>query len=219
MIQKILATVLIVAALYGSYVLFMEHQERQRQSRNPWVARMAPLIKLHLGPGSGAGVADGAKAGESTYLAIVYQAWEAAENGYNATDTVKQAAAAAGADAGEVGRIGSSVHENMQFAKSMGVFSSPPNAMKMERGEPPVITAKGWEDEPLVVTNILSPVLAPEAAFAIPNLRLVPESVRNITTERVNAATVELARKFLNERVIYPETRRAIEDKARQQQR
>lgn len=205
MIQKTLATLLILAALYGSYELMVEHQTKTRQAKNPWVARLTPLIKLHT-----AKQVQSEKASEASYLAIIYHAWDATENGYSSLDTVKQAAAAAGAETAEAARIGAAVHENIQIAKSMGVFSNAANAMKMERGEPPVAYAKGWEDERLVMANILSPVLAPEAGLAIPNLRLVPESIRNMTTERINTTTTELARKWSNDKIIYPETYRTI---------
>lgn len=211
MIQKTLATLLILAALYGSYELIVEHQAKVRQSKNPWVTRLAPLIKLHT-----AKQVQSEKASEASYLAIIYHAWDATENGYSSLDTVKQAAAAAGAESAEAARIGAAIHENVQIAKSMGVFSNAANAMKMERGEPPVIYLKGWEDERLVMSNILSPLLAPEAGFALPNLRLVPESIRDMTTERVNAATVELARKWSNDKIIYPETYRAILERTKQ---
>jgi len=83
-------------------------------------------------------------------------------------ETVKRAATEAGAEQSEAARIGAAVHENVLFAKSMGVFADTANAIGMERGEPPTAHAPGLEDERLVVGYNLSPVLAPEASFAIP---------------------------------------------------
>ncbi len=211
MIQKVFATLLIAAALFGCYQLYLEYATSQRLARNPWLARMTPLIRLHTAKEVKGG---GEKASESSYLRLLYLAWQASEDGYSALDTAKRAAAAAGAEQSEAARIGAAIHENVQIAKSMGVFDDVGNAVGMERGEPPTAHAKGWEDERLVVGYNLSPVLAPEAAFAIPNLRLMPESVRDMLTDRATSATVELARKWVVDKIIYPESYRAIATQA-----
>lgn len=213
MIKNVLVTLLLLGALYGCYELFLEHQAAQHASNNPWVSRMTPFIKMHTTKQVASG---NESASEASYLTLLFLGWQAAEDGYSTLDTVKRAAAAAGADQSEAARIGAAIHENVQFAKSMGVFTDASNGVKMERGEPPVAHAKGWEDELLVVGWNLSPVLAPEAMFAIPNLRLMPQAVRDMTAEKYNAATTELARKWLTDQIIYPDSYRAIAKKAQE---
>ena len=213
MIQKILVALLILGAFYGCYELYLDYAAKEHLARNPWVVRMTPLIKMHTVKQMQGG---DETSSEASYLTIVYLAWQAAEGGYSSLDTIKRAAVAAGAEPNEAARIGAAVHENMTFAKTMGVFSDAANAVGMERGESPVIHAKGWEDERLVVGYILSPLLAPEAAFAIPNLRLMPESVRDMSSDRVTSATVETARKWLTDKIIYPDSYKAISRMAKE---
>jgi len=176
---------------------------------------MSPLIRMHTAKELQAG---GEKSSEASYLTILYYAWAAGENGYNDVETCRRAAASAGAESKEAARIASVVHENLLFAKSMNVFSDASNVLGLERGEHPVAHASGWEDERLVVGHILSPLLAPEAAFAIPNLKLMPESVRDMSSDRVSAEIVEIARKWTKDRIIFPETYNAIAARAKEEQ-
>lgn len=213
MIKNLLITVLMLAALYGCYEMFLEKQAERRLANNPWVSRMTPFIKMHTTKQVAGG---NETASEGSYLTLLFLGWQAGESGYSMLDTVKRAAAAAGADQSEAARIGAAIHENIQFAKSMGVFGDPSNGVKMERGEQPIAHAKGWEDELLVVGWNLSPTLAPEAMFAIPNLRLMPQAVRDMTAEKYNAATTELARKWLTDKIIYPDSYRAIAQRAQE---
>lgn len=211
MIQKLLATALILAALYGCYVLFQEHQESFHRENNQWATALTPLLRLHL-----TRELDKGGASESSYMSILYYAWQATQDNYGDSETVTRAAAAAGADPAEAAQLGSYIHESVAAAKSMGVFSDPSNPVRMERGEPPVIHKKGWEDEHLVVTNLISPLLAPEAAFAIPNLLLVPESVREMAVDRADDDMVQIAQKWLPARIITPDSYRLIKERATQ---
>lgn len=207
--RNFIVMLLILGALYGGYKIYSERAAAERLARNPWSARMTPLIRAHTSKqilaGSGA-------SGDAGYYTILYLAWQAAESGYSDLESVKRAATAAGADSGEATRIAAAVHENVMFAKSMGVFTDPNNPIRMERGEPPVSHAEGWEDELLVTGHLLSPLLAPEAAYALPNLRLMPEVVRDMATARVTKATADLARKWAADKIISPETAKAISE-------
>lgn len=216
MIRNLIGTLLVILALYGGYTMYIEHANSERLANNPWATRMAPLIRLHSVRQMHEG---GDAASEASFLTILYLAWQAAESGYSDLETVKRAAASAGADSSEAARIAASVHDSVLFAKSMDVFTDPSNPIRLERGEPPIAHSKGWEDELLVVGHVLSPLLAPEASYAIPNLRLMPEAVRAMTSVRASKATAELARKWATDKIIFPETARAISDLVEQKSR
>lgn len=211
--QKILGTLLILGALYGGYELFSQYAAAERHEKNPWVLRMTPLIKMHTAKQIQSGKES---ASDASFITLLYLAWQAEESGYNEMETIKRAATAAGALPSEAVRIATAVHENVMFAKSWDVFSDASNAVRMERGETPVMQAKGWEDEPLVVGHQLSPLLAPEAAFAIPNLRLMPESVREMSSDRVSNALVDLARRWATDKIIFPESYDTISKMAKE---
>ena len=194
--------------------MFMEKAAAERLEKNPWTARMTPLIRPHTSAQTASG---GDTASESGFHTILYLAWQAGENGYSDLDTVKRAAAAAGAGTSEAARIAAAVHENLGFARSMKVFDDAANPIRMERGEPPLARAEGWEDEQLVAGHLISPLLVPEAAWSLPNLRLMPEVVRNMADARLTKATVETVRKWASEKVISPEAARALSERLEQQ--
>ncbi len=202
MIGKTLATLLSVGGLVGVYFIYQDFWRHEYQLRNPWVQRLTPLIRPHTARHVDTAQADGAS--EAGFLMMIFMAWRAAEDGYNMSETVENAATAAGAKESEARRIANVIAENVKLARSMDVFSNPSDVMSMERGEPPLVRAKGWEDERLVMGHVLSPALAPEAAFAIPNLRLMPESVRDMQTDHVTGHVRDLARKWLAEGLLYP---------------
>lgn len=217
MIRNLIGALLVLGAIYGGYTLYLEKANSERLANNPWATRLAPLVRLHTARQMHEG---GEAASHASFFTILYLAWQAQESGYNDMETLKRAAASAGAGASEAARIAAAVHDNISFAKSMDVFSDPSNPIRLERGDPPIAHSKGWEDEVLVVGHLLSPLLAPEAAFALPNLRLMPEAVRDMrTTERASKATVELARKWASDKIIFPETVETISNLVDQRER
>lgn len=217
MIGKTLSTLLVIGGLVAVYFIYQDFWRDELKRRNPWVERLTPLIRPHLARHVGTPEAEAAT--EANFLTIVFTAWRAGEEGHEMTETVKNAATAAGAKDGEAARISAAIAENVKNAKSFEVFSNPNNVMSLERGEPPICGAKGWEDELVVVGHQLSPVLAPEAAFAIPNLRLVPESVRDMETDQITIQVVDLARKWLSEGIVFPASLKEIEKRHKEQSR
>ena len=137
---------------------------------------------------------------------IIYMAMQASEDGYNATEAIHSAAIEAGASPSEADLITLSIWGNVQFAKKMDVFTDPKNPIFMERGEPPLAHSAEWESEPLVVGNIISPVLAPELVHALPNMRLVPKVVRDMADDRVDKSALDQAKKWLIAKLITAES-------------
>lgn len=217
MFQKIFGTLLIGGALIGIYFIYQDYWAGEHRARNVWTGRLEPLLRPHTIKHLRAGGA--AEVNDASFYSILYLAAQADEHEYDVFDTVKSAAIAAGASPSEAQRIAGAVQDNIQFLRSMNALKDPANLVRLEQGQAPLAGLKGWEDEPLVVSHRLSPVLAPEAANAIPNLHLVPESVRNMASERVNDQVAELARKWLSDEIIYPDTYHAISEQAKQNAR
>jgi|688.fasta_scaffold194822_2 hypothetical protein len=202
--MKILGTLLIIGALFGCYFVYQDYWKEEWKARNPWVKRMAPLIRPHTlkaTPSPTGGVAS-----EASYIMIIYMAMQASEDGYNATEAIHSAAIEAGASPSEADLITLSIWGNVQFAKKMDVFTDPKNPIFMERGEPPLAHSAEWESEPLVVGNIISPVLAPELVHALPNMRLVPKVVRDMADDRVDKSALDQAKKWLIAKLITAES-------------
>lgn len=99
----------------------------------------------------------------------------------------------AGMDDTMWGMIRDAVQTDMETAKGFGIFDEPSNLMKLERGEAPVITSGPWKGQKVAVAQIISGLLAPEAAQSLPNLVVVPAIVRDAWSEVVTTSTVDIA--------------------------
>jgi hypothetical protein len=210
--MKIFGTLLIIGALFGCYFVYQDYWKEEWKARNPWVKRMAPLIGPHTHKAKSS--PEGGVASEASYIMILHMAMQAGEDGYNAIEAIKTAAIEAGASPGEADQISTSIWENLQLAKKMDVFTDLKNPIAMERGEPPLAQTADWKNEPLVVGNIISPILAPELAYSLPNMRLVPKVVRDMADDRVNKSTLEYAKKWLITKLITPESFARVTQKA-----
>jgi hypothetical protein len=209
---RILTTILMIAAVFAIYKLFTDYKAGLHQENNAWLAKMKPLIKEHIS--HGATIADSKGMGEGTFLRLIYMALSAERDGYSLEETVKEAARGAGVSTTEAAYISQAITESVAIGKRMNALNEPQNLLALERGEPPVAHAAGWEDEKLVVGNIIPPSLAPEAANALPNMQLVPESVREIQGDHITAVQVDTARQWLLQKIISPESMNAIKERA-----
>jgi hypothetical protein len=211
---KFLTSLLMIAAVFAIYQLFTEYKAEKHATSNAWVERMRPLIKDHVSDAAATG--EDPSVGEGSFLRIIYMAMRAEQDGYTMDDTIREAATGAGVSGTEASFIAQAVTESIAMARRMGALD-PPNVLAMERGESPVAHASGWEDEKLVAGLLIPPTLAPEAVNALPNMRLVPESIRDMQGEHLTAEQVDKARAFLVQKIITPESMNAIRDKAAEQ--
>ena len=211
---KLLTTLLMVAAVFAIYQLFTDYKAEKHANSNTWIERMQPLIKSHTSKEAATG--DDASVGEGSFLRIIYMAMRAEQDGYILDETVKESARNAGVSATEAAFIAEAVTESISMARRMNALD-PANVLAMERGEPPVCRASGWEDEKLVAGHVIAPTLAPEATHALPNMRLMPESVREMQGEHLIEDQVDKARAFLVQKIITPESMNAIRDRQAEQ--
>lgn len=207
---RILVFLLFLGAGYGVYQIFLEHKAKQKDERNLWPNKLAGLMSLH----SSKKTLNGELLGnQQSFLQLLYIAHQIEQDDYPLLDTLKRGAGLSGADATEAPLMAAAVLENYTHARNFGVFQDPSNLLKLERGEPPTATAQGWEDELLVVGYKISPLLGSELSATLPNMVIMPESVRNMQTDLTPPEAQVLTSQWLGARMISPECATAIRDK------
>jgi hypothetical protein len=151
---------------------------------------------------------------ESSFLQLLYFCYQIDQDGYPLLDTLKRGASMGGADGTEAPLMAAAVLDNYNRARStFGVFQDPANLLKMERGDPPIAISPGWEDELLVVGYKISPLLGAELSATLPNMVIMPESVRNMQTDLTPPEAHALNANWLGARMISPECSTAITEK------
>lgn len=209
---KILAFLLFLGAGIGVYKVFHEFKEKQREERNSWPQRIAGIMRYHTAQNTLSGEIIG---GETSFIQLIYLAYQVERDGFPLLDNISRAASAAGAVTGEAPLIAASVLENLQRAKTLGIFQDPANLPRMERGERPIATAPGWEEEPVGVGFKISPLLGAELSATLPNMVLMPEAIRNMQTDITPPETDRLISMWLSIRMISPECATAAREKVK----
>jgi len=207
---RILVFLLFLGAGYGVYQIFLDHKAKQKDARNLWPDKVAGLMRLH---GSQKLLGGELLGSQQSFLQLLYMAYQIEQDDYPLLDTLKRAASLSGADATESPLMAAAVLDNLNRARGFGIFSDPANLLKLERGEPPTATAPGWEDELLVVGYKISPLLGSELSATLPNMVIMPESVRNMQTDLTPPEAQVLSSQWLGARMISPECATAIREK------
>lgn len=207
---KVLVFLLFLGAGFGVYKIFEEYKAKQKASRNLWPDRMAAIMRLHASKTLMSGEILG---NQASFLQLVYLAYQAEQDGYPVLDTLRSAYGMAGMDNNEGPLVSSAVFDNLTRARQLGAFQDPANLPRMERGDPPVANAPGWEGEPLVVGYKISPVLGAELSAVLPNLVIMPESARDMQTDLLPPEAKTLVNQWLSIRMISPEAATAIREK------
>ncbi len=210
---KFLGFLILLGGCLGAYFLFQEFNVKQKESRNRWVSTLQPLLKMHIKDEDMAETEDPAYSAEGSFFRILAMLNEAERGGYAAASTLAGALSSTGAPKGEQKLIEMQTLANYDMAKKLGVFADPKNGLRMENGQPPVATAPGWDDEPLAVGHLLSPMLAPESAKALQNLALMPVSVFNMQNGDLNGFGYDSAIKWVKEKLITNASYQAIKEK------
>jgi hypothetical protein len=208
---RILILLLFLGAGYGTYQIFLDYKAKQKEERNVWPSKLSGLMSLHSSKKLLAGELYGT---ESSFLQLLYLCYQIDQDGYPLLDTLKRGASMGGADATEAPLMAAAILDNYNRALStFGVFQDPANLLKMERGDPPIALSSGWEDEPLVVGYKISPLLGAELSATLPNMVIMPESVRNMQTDLTPPEAHALNANWLGARMISPECSTAITEK------
>ena len=208
---RILILLLFLGAGYGTYQIFLDYKAKQKEERNVWPSKLSGLMSLHSSKKLLAGELYGT---ESSFLQLLYLCYQIDQDGYPLLDTLKRGASMGGADATEAPLMAAAILDNYNRALStFGVFQDPANLLKMERGDPPIALSSGWEDEPLVVGYKISPLLGAELSATLPNMVIMPESVRNMQTNLTPPEAHALNANWLGARMISPECSTAITEK------
>lgn len=207
---KLFAFLLFVGAGIGVYKIFLEYKERQREERNAWPQRISGIMRHHTAQNTLSGEITG---GEPSFIQLIYLAYQVERDGFPLLENISRAASLAGALTGEAPLIATSLLENLQRAKTLGVFQEPANLLKMERGERPIATAPGWEEEPVVAGFKISPLLGAELSATLPNMVLMPEAIRNMQTGVTPPEADRLISMWHSTRMISPECATATREK------
>ncbi len=210
--SRFIGFLIIVGGFVGVYFLYEDYAAKRKSAHNRWVDDIKPLIAEHFPNPALDGSEDGWFASESSFFRILGLMKEAETHKYNAFDTVKAACTSAGAAPGVGRMMADELEENYKIAKELGVFDDLANRLRLERGEAPMCKAKGWDGEPLKVGYILPHTLAPEASRSLVNMVLMPKGMRDMQTDEPVSFTISMAKKWLSERVINPQSHRLIMD-------
>lgn len=208
---RILVFLLFLGAGYGVYQIFLDYKAKQKQERNQWPSKLSGLMALHSSKKLLAGELYG---NESSFLQLLYICYQIDQDGYPLLDTLKQGASLGGADSTEAPLLGAAILDNYLRARNtFGIFQDPANLLKLERGAPPTAVSPGWEDEQLVVGYKISPLLGAELSATLPNMVVMPESIRNMQTDLTPPEAQFLNSQWLGARMISPECSTAITEK------
>ncbi|MCB1210156.1 MAG: hypothetical protein KDK97_12550 [Verrucomicrobiales bacterium] len=211
--MKLLLFVLFCAAAYfaGHYAI-RQYEKEAEAKRSHWPRQIAELMENHVARHAVAALS--AEEGDATFYQILYQSHTAKEEVTDLGAMLREAATIAGATANEAGAIATSIEQNLAMARQLGVFEDITNLLRMERGEPPIAKAAGWEGEPLAIGHLIPPVLVPSLVRSLPNMVLEPQIVRDFQGDEITPEMLPTVRQFQGNRLIAPETAAALSAKA-----
>jgi hypothetical protein len=195
---------IIILGCAGAYFIFKEKVEEKKLRDNPWMQKLRPLIADHVTAKVSADSEAPWYAMEGSFMTILCYMNRAVKANYTLEDTLR--GALSGMKAGQVKMLNDALVRNYETANKLGIFEDPNNLVRMERGQPPVATAEGWEDEKVLAGHLLSPIIAPEACSSLVNMVLMPEPVRDMQTHEPRGFTLDTIKKWREEAIITPES-------------
>ena len=207
---KLFSFLIILGGLAGCYFVYQDYAAKTKEKRNSAADEIARLVDLQCRQEVSAEAEDASVISEGNLFRIMALLKNSEENGYSTSDTLRKAVDSTSARPGERRMIADMLSENYRVLKQLDVFDELGNVLKMENGTAPVARAPEWEDERVVVGYLLSPLHAPEASHSLANLILLPESARNMQTAALGTFNQEIAKKWLVERIITPESHQLI---------
>jgi hypothetical protein len=210
--NKLVALLIFTGAGFGAYFIFQDYKEKQRELRNPWPAKVANIMRMHTAKELMEGTILG---NEASFFQLLYLSYQIERDGYPVLENLKAGANASGGQANEGPLMASAMLENYVRAGQLGLFADPANLARMERGEQPIATAAGWEDEPVGVGYKISPTLGAELSALLPNMVLMPVVIRNMQTDATPPNVDLLTNQWLAMRMISPECASTIREKVK----
>jgi hypothetical protein len=208
---RFISFLIVVAGLVAAGILVQQYLVTEKAKLNPHISALRGLISKQSQEQELTQVEDPWFADEGRFFRILGIMHETEQDKYELDSTLLTAATgSSGVRPGEAKMIVDALMESYQLAKTLGVFADTNNLLLLDRGEAPVATARGWEDEKLSVGQRISPLLAPEAARSLVNLILMPESMRDLQGIKVTDFTTDNIKKWRAENIITPLSAEAI---------
>ena len=208
--NRIISFLIIIGGFVGGYFVYQDYAKGVKANSNHWADDLRVIIKTYVKDGKASSDDVPGNSNSMAYFRMLGLIYDSEQHHYFAGDTVRGALAGSGLPAGQAKMTIDSLLDNYHAAKQLGVFEATTNILRLERGEPPICSAKGWDGELLVPGYVISPLLAPEAAYALPNVVLMPKTVRDLQNEQPAGITPEIAKKWLSEHLILPASHAAI---------
>lgn len=210
--SRIVSFLIILGGIVGVYFAYLDFASKQKDRHNHWVEDIRALMRDFSAEGAAAVKDEGVLVNETSFFRILGLMHEAEQHKYSAAETVKAASSGYGVRSGEAKMAADMLIENYHIATHLGIFNDLASTMRLVSGEAPMAQASGWEDEPLAVGCIVSPLIAPEACRSLANLVLMPTTLRDLQTDDLGSFTPDMAKKWLVEHIITPESHHAIMD-------
>jgi hypothetical protein len=207
---KIFGFIVVALGLVGAFMLVSEKLALRKVSKNSWADKLRPLIAAHAKPVINSDSDSPWYAMEGSYMGILALMHQAREHKYDIEVTL--GSALSGMQSGQSRMIQEALQRNFETADRLGVFKDPANLIRMQRGDGPYAKSGGWEEEPLVVGHVLSPLLAPEAANSLVNLVIMPKAAQDLQTHDLRGFSTDTIKKWREEKIITPESAKDIYD-------
>jgi hypothetical protein len=207
--KNLFGTIVIILGMLGLYNVYQGYAAKEKERRNIYVDQIRRVVNASIKAAADTEDEQPWASAEGDVFRILASLKQAEDAKYGIVDTLKQACSGA-ATPGQGRLIAERMNANYAIAKELGAFSSLNNVLRMQDGNSPTLNAKGWEDEPLSVGHIISPVLAPEASRSLVNLVVMPQIARDTQTVEPQAFAFDHAKKWLSERVITPDSYTAV---------
>jgi len=209
---RFFTTVIIGLGIAGLFFVARDYFADQKVKKNPWVEEIRYLVTEAQEKELEGATNDPWFTDQGRFFTLLAMMHETERTKYDLEGTLMSACS--GIPGSKL--VQESLLANYAMAKTLGVFNQPTNLLAMENGDPPVATARGWEDHKLVVGHRISPLLAPEAAKSLANMLLMPEALRDLQVVDAGGFTLETVKKWNQEKIIGPESSEAIAELVRQ---
>ena len=178
---------LVLVVAYGGYRWFDERASTSRQEA--FVEQLAELFRNHPNEGP----EETAVRSLFSIMALLQE--PRPDELEDTAELVRQAARTSERLRRQSELLVEALVENEQSLEQLGL-NTPEAALILITGRSPQIASGPWAGETLIVGRRLSPLKAPEARFALPNLIMVPESVGNARMPEHSVDQDQLIRRF-----------------------